>query len=101
MSCFRVVYSLLPCGHLKERADFLALVCEVHCDFVTLPFGILGQVWYLIVSIPAVLICLVATSMQVVYPLCSFILLSLLHSITCLRSLIRLCSMLFTLLSLV
>ena len=22
------------------------------CDFVTLPFGILGQVWYLIVSIP-------------------------------------------------
>ena len=22
------------------------------CDFVTFPFGILGQVWYLIVSIP-------------------------------------------------
>ena len=30
----------------------LALVCDVHCDFVTFPFGILGHVWYLIVSIP-------------------------------------------------
>ena len=35
-----------------ERADILALVCDVCCDFVTFPFGILGQVWYLIVSIP-------------------------------------------------
>ena len=35
-----------------ERADLLALVCGVYCDFVTFPFGILGQVWYLIVSIP-------------------------------------------------
>ena len=43
----------LPCGHLRrERADLLALVCDVYCDFVTFPFGILGQVWYLIVSIP-------------------------------------------------
>ena len=32
-----------------ERADLLALVCGVHCEFVTFP---LGQVWYLIVSIP-------------------------------------------------
>ena len=32
-------------------ADLLALVC-VYCDFVSFPFGILGQVWYLIVSIP-------------------------------------------------
>ena len=32
--------------------DLLALVCDVYCDFVTFPFGILGQVWYLIVSIP-------------------------------------------------
>ena len=31
---------------------FLALVCDVYCDFVTFPFGILGQVWYLIVLIP-------------------------------------------------
>ena len=29
-------------------ADLLALVCEVNCVFVTLPCGILGQVWYLI-----------------------------------------------------
>ena len=36
----------------RERADLLVLVCVGHCDFVTFPFGILGQVWYLIVSIP-------------------------------------------------
>ena len=35
-----------------ERADLLALVSDVYCDCVTFPFGILGQVWYLIVSIP-------------------------------------------------
>ena len=35
-----------------ERADLLALVCGVFCEFVTFPIGILGQVWYLIVSIP-------------------------------------------------
>ena len=34
-----------------ERADLLALVCGVF-NFVTLPCVILGQVWYLIVSIP-------------------------------------------------
>ena len=36
----------------RDRADLLALVCDVYCDFVTFPFGILGQVWHLIVSIP-------------------------------------------------
>ena len=35
-----------------ERPDFLAHICDVNCDFVTFPFGILGQAWYLIVSIP-------------------------------------------------
>ena len=36
-----------------ERADLLALVCDVYnCIFVTFPCGILGQVWYLIESIP-------------------------------------------------
>ena len=36
-----------------ERADFLALLCIVFsCVFVTFPYGVLGQVWYLIVSIP-------------------------------------------------
>ena len=35
-----------------ERADLLALVCDVYCGFVTFPCGILqGQVWCLIVSI--------------------------------------------------
>ena len=35
-----------------ERADLLALLCNVYCGFATFPRGILGQVWYLIVSIP-------------------------------------------------
>ena len=33
-----------------ERADLLALVCDVHRVFVTFPCGILGPVWYLILS---------------------------------------------------
>ena len=43
---------IAACGHLKGRTDLLALVCDVYCGFVTFPFCILGQVWYLIVSIP-------------------------------------------------
>ena len=35
-----------------ERADLLALVCDVYCGFVTFSCGIPGQVWHLIVSIP-------------------------------------------------
>ena len=35
-----------------ERAVVLALVGDVYCIFVTSPCGILGQVWYLIVSFP-------------------------------------------------
>ena len=37
-----------------ERADLLALLCVMFCFvcFVTFPYGVLGQVWYLIVSIP-------------------------------------------------
>ena len=36
-----------------ERADLLALLCVMFsCVFVTFPYGVLGQVWYLIVSIP-------------------------------------------------
>ena len=30
----------------------MALVCDVYCAFVTFHCGILGQVWYLIVSFP-------------------------------------------------
>ena len=36
------------------RADLLALLCVMfYCVFVTFPCGVLGQVWCLIVSIPA------------------------------------------------
>ena len=35
-----------------ERADLLALVDDVYCIFVTFLCGILGHVWYLIVSFP-------------------------------------------------
>ena len=37
-----------------ERANLLALLCVMFffCIFVTFPCGVLGQVWYLIVSIP-------------------------------------------------
>ena len=37
-----------------ERADLLDLVGDVYCIFifVTLPRGVLGQVWYLIVLFP-------------------------------------------------
>ena len=35
-----------------ERAELLALLCVMFsCVFVTLLFGVLGQVWYLIVLI--------------------------------------------------
>ena len=46
------VCSVLPCGHMKGKAYLLALVCGVYCDFVTFPFGIMGQLQYFIVSIP-------------------------------------------------
>ena len=35
-----------------ERADLLALVCGVQLWVCQFPIGFLGQVWYLIVSIP-------------------------------------------------
>ena len=36
-----------------EKADLLALLCIMFsCVFVTFPFGVSGQVWYLIVAIP-------------------------------------------------
>ena len=36
----------------REMADLLALVCDVYCNFVNFPFGILQRLWYLIVTIP-------------------------------------------------
>ena len=43
LSCFSVC-PLLPCGHLLERADLSALVCDVKLCFVTFPCGNLGKV---------------------------------------------------------
>ena len=39
-------------SHEGKKADLWVLVCDIYCDFVIFPFGILGQVWYLIVLIP-------------------------------------------------
>ena len=39
----------LPAG--KELTSWFSFVMS-NCEFVTFPFGILSQVWYLIVSIP-------------------------------------------------
>ena len=55
MSCVCHASASVHCCHVVtcwERAGLLALVCDVCCIFVTLPFCILGQVWYLTVSIP-------------------------------------------------
>ena len=59
MFLFCLVFAMSLCASVYmcfvvtcwERADLLALVCGVYCEFVTF-IGILGQVWYLIVSIP-------------------------------------------------
>ena len=53
-----VCYAVLsvPCSLVVidwERADLLALLYVMFsCVFVTFTYGILGQVWYLIISIP-------------------------------------------------
>ena len=52
LSCFCVCSSRLFVVTCWERADLLALVVMFNCVFVTFPCGILGYVWYLIVSIP-------------------------------------------------
>ena len=36
----------------KGLASQLSLVGDVYCTLVTFPCGVLGQVWYLIVSFP-------------------------------------------------
>ena len=50
------VFSIPSSSHVItcwERADLLALLCVMFlCVFVSFPFGVSGQVWYLIVSIP-------------------------------------------------
>ena len=55
MSCVCHAFASVHCCLLVtcwERADLLALVYDVYCIFVTFSCGILGQVRYLIVSIP-------------------------------------------------
>ena len=47
--CLVVTWMRPVCCHRNGRADLLALDCDIYCDFVTFPFGMLGQVWYLIV----------------------------------------------------
>ena len=46
---FNAVVRAVTCW---ERANFLALLCDVLLCFVTFQCGVLGRVWYLIVSIP-------------------------------------------------
>ena len=51
--CFHVC-SLMPCGLWSPAGKGLTswlLFVMFNCVFVTVPCGILGQVWYLIVSI--------------------------------------------------
>ena len=44
---------LIPCGHLLGKGWPLSGDCYcIFCIFATFPCGILGQVWYLIVSFP-------------------------------------------------
>ena len=54
--CLYYTVLSVPCsllGTCWEIADILALLCVMFpCVFVTFPYGVLGQVWYLIVSIP-------------------------------------------------
>ena len=55
MSCGSHAFASVHCCLVVtcwERADLLALVGDVYCIFVTFPCGILGRVWYLIVSFP-------------------------------------------------
>ena len=55
VSCVSCAFASVHCCLLVtcwERADLLALVGDVYCNFVIFPCGILCQVWYLIVSFP-------------------------------------------------
>ena len=55
MSCVCHAFASVYCCHVVtcwERADLMALVCDVKLCFVPFPCGILGQVRYLIVSFP-------------------------------------------------
>ena len=53
VSCVSHAYASVHCCLVVtccERADLLDPVGDVYCIFVTFPCGVLGQMWYLIVS---------------------------------------------------
>ena len=53
--CISHAFASVHCFHVViccEWADLFAFVDDVYCIFVTFPSGILGQVWYFIVSFP-------------------------------------------------
>ena len=55
MSCVCHAFASVQCCLVVtcwERADLLLLFVMFNCVFVTFPYGILGLVWYLIISIP-------------------------------------------------
>ena len=56
LSCFCYAFArvclLMPVVTCWERADLFALVCDVYLRSCHFSLGILGQVWYLLVSIP-------------------------------------------------
>ena len=75
--CFAVLS--VPCSFVIacwERADLLALLCVAFsCVSVTFPYAVLGQVWYLILSVTSTITCFVARCLiNVVYlTACAFI----------------------------
>ena len=55
VSCVTYAFASVHCCLVVtclERDVLLALVGDVYCSFVTFQYGILRQVWYLIVSFP-------------------------------------------------
>ena len=55
MSCVSHAFATVHCCLVVtcwERADLLALVGDVYSILFTFPCGILGQMWYLILSFP-------------------------------------------------
>ena len=51
-SCLFIAVLWSPAGKGLNSWLLLAIVGDVYCIFVTFPCGILGQMWYLIVSFP-------------------------------------------------
>ena len=52
MTMNKLTIQILIYFDIQSMNAFLALVCDVFLCFVTFPYGVLGWVWHLIVSIP-------------------------------------------------